>query len=158
MVLGCGTVLPLLALARGITKNGNRQADPLVYRGHEPFHQNTTKSSDIRQMEVKKEIKVSQKGYLEPLEVHKLLNLSSAPKDSGNNTIMVYNETSSILNDLLWVPNLSLPTMYNKTGTLQEGTYMAEIYTGGIFTNFIIHKDLRKCFCMDVTHMKLSDL
>ena len=109
-------------------------------------------------MEVKKEIKVSQKGYLEPLEVHKLLNLSSAPKDSGNNTIMVYNETSSILNDLLWVPNLSLPTMYNKTGTLQEGTYMAEIYTGGIFTNFIIHKDLRKCFCMDVTHMKLSDL
>ena len=125
----------------------------MVYRGHGPFHQNTTKSADIRQTEVKKVIKVRQKGYLEPVEVHRLTIFYSSPKGGSNNTIMLYNGTPRILNDLLWDPNLILPPMYNQMRTLQEGTYTTEIYTGGIIPNFIIHEDMRKCFCMDVTHV-----
>ena len=55
---------------------------------------------------------------------------------------MVYNATSSGLNDAVWAPWFSLPTVESHVRVVDEGTYMADNDLGEIFLNFMVDVDI----------------
>ena len=70
---------------------------------------------------------------------------------------MVYNGTSSGLNEVLWAPHFMLPTMSTQMREIQLGTNMGDINIGEIFLNFIMHKSLRHFWGVDVKHIQSED-
>jgi hypothetical protein len=52
---------------------------------------------------------------------------------------MVYNGFSSGLNDVLWVPLFSLPTVEALLRPVHPGIWMADTDVGEVFLNFVFH-------------------
>jgi hypothetical protein len=68
------------------------------------------------------------------------------------NIQMVYNCTSSGLNDWLWFPWFSLPTITTLARAVEVGTHMGDLDVGEIFLNFILKLKARIHTGVDLTH------
>ena len=68
---------------------------------------------------------------------------------------MIYNVTSRGLNDVLWSPYFTLPTMSTYMIAIKLVTNTGDINIGEIFLKLMMHKSLI-CFCgVDDTHILL---
>jgi hypothetical protein len=100
---------------------------------------------------IKKISKVRKRKYISVGHVWSLTDFFCVPK--GNNDIrMVYNGTSSGLNDVLWVPSFPLPTVDTLLRSVHPDTWMADTDLGEMFLNFVLHESLRELAGVDVTH------
>ena len=97
-------------------------------------------------------LKVWQRSYISSGEEEMIL-AHFFSLDKSKDTKMVYNDTSSGINDVLWDPHFTLPTIYIQMRDIKPGSIMVYIDIGEMFINFILHQSLWR-FCMvDVTHM-----
>lgn len=64
---------------------------------------------------------------------------------------MVYDGTASGLNNALWAPNFSLPTMDLAARATDEGTWMCDLDLGEMFLNFMIDPKIRPYCGVDLT-------
>ena len=64
---------------------------------------------------------------------------------------MVYDGTKSGLNDSMWVPRFSLPTIDTHLRSIEEGTFLADVDVGECFLNFPLHQSLRALAGVDLS-------
>jgi hypothetical protein len=113
--------------------------------------QRVEKDRDTLEKVVKKIAKVRKRKYIAPGHVWSLTDFFCVPK--GDKDIrMVYNGTSSGLNDVLWVPSFPLPTVDTLLRSVHPDTWMADTDLGEMFLNFVLHESLRELAGVDVTH------
>jgi len=94
--------------------------------------------------------KVRRLGYIRPGRVKSLTSYLSVPK--GESDIrMVYDGTKSGLNDTLWVPWFSLPTIETHLRFVGHDSYMGDIDVGDMFHNFMLHEDVQDLAGIDLT-------
>lgn len=99
---------------------------------------------------LKKINKVRERGYMKPGYVKSLISFFSVPKGEDDIRV-VYNGTSSGLNDACWVPRFVLPTVETHLRQTEVGSWMADADIGEIFLNFPLH-ELLWCLCgVDLT-------
>ena len=70
---------------------------------------------------------------------------------------MVYNGISRELNEVLWDPHFTLPTMSMQMRALQLGTSMGDIGIGEILLNSMVKKSLRNVCAVGIMHIQLKD-
>jgi len=96
-------------------------------------------------------------GYIRPGRVDSLTSYFSVPK--GDSDIrMVYDGTKSGLNDSLWAPWFSLPTVESLLRSVGPETYMGDIDIGDMFHNFMLHEGVQKVAGIDITPFFLEEL
>jgi hypothetical protein len=113
--------------------------------------QRVEKDPDTLEKMIKKISKVRKRKYISPGHVWSLTDFFSVPKGSRD-IRMVYNGTSSGLNDVLWVPSFPLPTVETLLRSVHPGTWMADTDIGEMFLNFVLHESLQELAGVDVTH------
>lgn len=115
--------------------------------------QRVEKDAATKKKVVDKISKVRKRKYIAPGFVASLTNFFSVPK--GDRDIrMVYNGTSSGLNDILWVPSFPLPTVDSLLRAVHPNTWMADMDLGVMFLNFVLHETLRELAGVDATHYR----
>ena len=67
---------------------------------------------------------------------------------------MVYNGTSSGLNDVLWAPHFGLPIMQHTLRSLRPGYFQCDMDVGEMFLNFWLNTSLRPYAGVDITHVQ----
>jgi hypothetical protein len=123
--------------------------------------QQSPRTAEDRVMVWKKLYSVRERLYIEPGEVISLMHFFYVPKGLKLKDIrMVYNGTASGVNDCLFAPHFSLPTITPAMRALAEGYYQADMDIGEMFLNFMLGKELRPYSGVDVTHIRTqrSDL
>jgi hypothetical protein len=108
---------------------------------------------ETRQKVIKKIAKVRKRKYISTGYVWSLTDFFSVPK-GADDIRMVYNGTSSGLNDVLWVPSFPLPTVDSLLRAVHPNTWMADTDLGEMFLNFVLHESLRELAGVDVTHYR----
>jgi len=99
---------------------------------------------------------VRQKRYIDSGQVDSVTSFFSVPK--GEEDIrMVYNATSSGLNDAVWCPWFALPTVETHLRAVEEGTFMADCDVGEMFLNFLLHDKIRKLAGVDLSEFYPSE-
>jgi hypothetical protein len=93
---------------------------------------------------------IRDKGYVEVGPIWSLMPFFNVPKGKDD-VRMVYDGTKSGLNDHLFAPWFSLPTVDMLVRSLDPGYYMADNDVREIFHNFILHQDLRKYCGLDLS-------
>ena len=107
-----------------------------------------------RKMVANKIEKVRAKGYIAPGEVKSLTHFFYVPK--GESDIrMVYNGTSSGLNDCLFAPHFGLPVIRHAVRGLLPGYHQADIDIAEMFLNFNLGIDLHAYAGVDLTPLQL---
>jgi len=97
--------------------------------------------------------KVRQRRYIESDHVESLTHMFAVLK--GLDDIrMVYNGTSSGLNDVLWAAHFGLPIVQYTLRSLLPGYHQCDMDVGEMFLNFPLHKDIRPYAGVDITHMR----
>jgi hypothetical protein len=104
-----------------------------------------------REKMVDKLDKVRMRKYIAPHRVLSLTDFFHVPK-GPTDIRLVYNGTSSGLNDVLWVPSFPLPTVNGLLRCVHPGSWMADTDLGEMFLNFPLHKNLRELAGVDLTH------
>ena len=97
---------------------------------------------------------VRRKGYIsdENLVVKSVTSLFDVPK-GDNDVRMVYNATSSGLNDAVWAPWFSLPTVESHLRAVDPGTFMVDCDLGEMFLNFMLDVNIRPYAGVDLTEI-----
>ena len=116
--------------------------------------QSVPKDQETRSLVQKKLTDVRRKGYIkaEGVEVKSVTSFFDVPK--GNDSIrVVYNATSSGLNDAIWAPWFSLPTIDTHLRAVDPGTYMGDGDIGKMFLNFMLDIKLRPYAGVDLTKL-----
>jgi hypothetical protein len=108
---------------------------------------------ETRQKVIAKISKVRKRKYISTGYVWSLTDFFSVPK-GANDIRMVYNGTSSGLNDVLWVPSFPLPTVDSLLRAVHPETWMADSDLGEMFLNFVLHESLRELAGVDITHYR----
>eukprot|EP00980_Cylindrotheca_fusiformis_P024767 scaffold12423_cov140-Cylindrotheca_fusiformis.AAC.1 len=111
------------------------------------------KGRDAKQHElIKKKLgKVRDRRYVVPGEVNSLTSFFAVPK--GEDDIrMVYDGTKSGLNDAIWVPRFSLPTVNSMLRAVESKTFMADFDIGECFLNFVLHESMQALCGIDLSH------
>jgi hypothetical protein len=105
----------------------------------------------IKKSQVKRKLdKIRERGYVEAGYVESLISFFDV--DKGSDDIrMVYDGSSSGLNDSLWAPWFPLPTLETLLRSVESGTYMSDNDVGEMFLNFMLHEDIRKLCGVDFT-------
>jgi hypothetical protein len=123
-------------------------------RWRRPQRQETDEKT--RQKVIQKIAKVRKRKYISTGYVWSLTDFFSVVK--GEDDIrMVYNGTSSGLNDVLWVPSFPLPTVESLLRAVHPNTWMADTDLGEMFLNFVLHESLRELAGVDVTHYREAE-
>ena len=86
---------------------------------------------------VKKLLKVKNRRYFQEGLVEALTTFFGVSKGEFDIQI-VYDGTASGLNEVLWAPWFSLPTVSSHLRAVEPGTYMADVDLGEIFLNFFL--------------------
>jgi hypothetical protein len=115
--------------------------------------QRVEKDEKIRKKVVEKIATVRKRKYIAVGYVALLTDFFSVPK-GDRDICMVYNGTSSGLNDVLWVPSFPLPTVDSLLCAVHPDTWMADTDLGEMFLNFVLHETLRELAGVDVTHYR----
>ena len=114
--------------------------------------QRVPKDPDIKAKVRKKVNKVRERGYLGAGIVKSLTSFFEVLK--GLDDIrMVYNATSSGLNDAVWAPWFSLPTVESHLRAVDPDTYMADNDIGEMFLNFMLDVELRPFAGVDLSSL-----
>jgi len=98
----------------------------------------------------KKVNKVRERTYIEVGEVKSLTHMFAVPKGEAD-IRMVYNGTSSGLNDVIFAPHFGLPTTANTFRSLLLGYYQADLDVAEMFLCFPLGMELRPYAGVDVT-------
>jgi hypothetical protein len=64
---------------------------------------------------------------------------------------MVYDGTKSGLNDALWAPWFTLPTIKSHLRFVDQSSHMGDIDIGDMFHNFVLHESLHRVAGIDLT-------
>jgi hypothetical protein len=111
--------------------------------------QRAPKPEDLKKM-IKKLDKVLARGYISPGLVVSLTSYFAVPK--GELDIrLVYDGTSSGLNDALWAPSFWMPTSESAVRVVSFYSYLFDSDIGECFLNFPNDKRLRKYCGVDLT-------
>ena len=104
--------------------------------------QSIPKDQKVKEKIIEKLSDVRMKGYIKRGEVKSLTSFFAVPK-SDDDIRMVYNGTSSGLNDAVWAPWFALPTVDTHLRATVPETYMCDIDLSEMFLNFMLDKELR---------------
>ena len=99
--------------------------------------------------------KVRQRGYVRSGDVKILTHYFYINK--GEDIRMVYNGTSSGLNDALWETQFALPTVASMLISVEVGTYIAERYTGEMFLKSMLSEVVRHFCGVDVSNVRTEE-
>lgn len=114
--------------------------------------QSLPKEKEIYLKVRKKVMKVRERQYITAGNVVSLTSFFAVPK--GEDDIrLVYNATSSGLNETVWAPWFSLPTVESHLRQVTDGTFMSDCDLGEMFLNFMLDETIRPYAGVD-----LSDL
>ena len=91
------------------------------------------------------------RGYLERNHVLSLTGFFAVPKGSDD-IRMVYDATKCGLNDALWAPNFSLPTVDSIIHSSSKGTWFGDIDLGEMFLNYPLDRRIRPYAGVDTYH------
>lgn len=80
--------------------------------------------------------------YIQTGDVKSLTGYFWVPK-GPTDIRMVYDATKSKLNQALWTPSFSLPSVESLVRQLEESTWMADLDLGDMFLNFMLDVELR---------------
>jgi hypothetical protein len=95
--------------------------------------------------------KVRKRGYIASGEVKSLTDFFHVPK-GVDDIRLVYNGSSSGLNECLWVPSFGLPTVNSTLRQVFPNSSMADTDLGEMFLCFVLNESLRELAGVDVTH------
>jgi hypothetical protein len=84
------------------------------------------------------------RGYLDTGHVSNSLHYFAVPKGDSDIRV-VFDGTSSGLNETLWAPNFYLPSARAASLTLSFSTWMGDMDFGEMFHNFFMDPQIRKC-------------
>lgn len=113
--------------------------------------QKGTKDGVRREMIQSKLETIRSKQYVETGPIISLMSFFDVPK--GDDDIrMVYDGSASGLNDHLWAPWFSLPTIDCLLRSLEPGYSMADNDVGEMFHNFMLNEKLRKYCGLDMSN------
>jgi hypothetical protein len=84
------------------------------------------------------------KSYLEPGFVSNALHFFAVPKGDSDIRV-VFDGTSSGLNETLWAPNFYLPTARAAALNVSYSSWMSDMDCGEMFHNFFMDCHIRKC-------------
>ena len=70
---------------------------------------------------------------------------------------MVYNGTSSGLNEFIWDPNFEVSTVSSKLRSTEKGTYMAERDIGKIFLKLMLSKEIMPYCGVDISNVRMEE-
>jgi hypothetical protein len=111
--------------------------------------QRAPKPEDLKRM-IKKLDKVLKRGYISPGLVVSLTSYFAVPK--GELDIrLIYDGSSSGLNDALWAPSFWMPTSETAVRVISFYSYLFDSDIGECFLNFPNDKRLRKYCGVDLT-------
>ena len=95
---------------------------------------------------------VRNKGYIDKGNVSSVTSFFEVPK--GDSDIrMVYNGTSSGLNDAVWAPWFSLPTVESHLRAVTNDTFMCDCDLSEMFLNFLLPELIREFAGVDFTNL-----
>jgi hypothetical protein len=114
---------------------------PTPYRRPQPREADPT----VRHAVQDKFDKFRRKNYVGKGEVLGLTSYFTVPKGEGDVRV-VFDGTSSGLNNAIWSPTFGLPSTASLLAALEPGTWMADIDVGEMFYNFMLDPKLRP-FC-----------
>ena len=89
------------------------------------------------------------------VEVDILTRYFSMPK--VEDIRMVYNRTYSGLRSSLWEPHFALPKVGSTLQAVERGTLMADRDIGEMLLNFMLSKELRSFYGMDITNVRKEE-
>ena len=107
--------------------------------------QRVPKEKDIYDQVKKKVSKVRKRGYLGEGIVNSLTSFFE------DDIRMVYNATNSGLNEAVWAPWFSLPTVESHLHAVDVDTFMADNDVGEMFLNFMLDVELRPFAGVDLS-------
>jgi len=96
---------------------------------------------------------VGRKRYIDSGQVDSVTSFFSVPKEEED-IRMVYNATSSGLNDAVWCPWFALPTVKTNLRAVEDGTFMADCDVGEMFLNVLLHDKIRR-LARSFTHLSV---
>ena len=114
--------------------------------------QSVPKEVDIKNKIIEKLADVRSKGYIQKGKVKSLTSFFAVPK-SDDDIRMVYNGTSSGLNDAVWAPWFALPTVDTHLRGTLPNTFMCDIDLSEMFLNFMLDKDIRAYAGVDLSKL-----
>lgn len=136
-------------------KSSRDGAEVHVYKDKLPSckeKQSVPKDSAIRDKVVEKISNVRSKGYIQKGYVKSLTSFFAVPK-SDDDIRMVYNGTSSGLNDAVWASWFALPTVDTHLRSTLPNTFMCDIDLSEMFLNFMLDKELRAYAGVDLSKL-----
>lgn len=92
--------------------------------------------------------------YLVDQFIESLISFFDVPK--AEDVRVVFNGTSSGLNDAVYAPWFPLPTIRSLLRRVEQGTWMGDADIGEMFYNFMLDEDIRKYAGVDVTQYFLD--
>ena len=96
---------------------------------------------------------MGRKRYIDSGQVDSVTSFFSVPKEEED-IRMVYNATSSGLNDAVWCPWFALPTVKTNLRAVEDGTFMADCDVGEMFLNVLLHDKIRR-LARSFTHLSV---
>ena len=114
--------------------------------------QSVPKDNETKEKVKKKIQKVRSKRYIFKGHVFSLTSFFDVPKGEWD-IRLVYNGSSSGLNDAVWAPWFCLPTVQSHLRAVSFGTYMADCDIGEMFLNFMLDVNLREYAGVDLTEL-----
>jgi hypothetical protein len=118
--------------------------------------QRDEKDPDVKKKDTVKLAKARERCYIGPGQVVSLTSFFAVPK--GKDDIrMVYDGSVSGLNDDIWVPGFTLPTVHTHLRAVEAGTFMVDVDVGGVFLNFMLHSSIRPFAGLDISHFFAED-
>ena len=94
--------------------------------------------------------KVRKRRYIVKGQVKNTTTYFSVPKGEDDIRV-VYDATSSGLNDTLWAPSFGLPTVDSVLRAVEFCTWLGDNDLGEMFLNFVLSKDIREYAGIDLT-------
>ena len=112
--------------------------------------QRDQRDKEMKAAIVKKIDKVRRLGYIEKGKVDSLTSFFAVPK-TENDIRMVYDASVSGLNDVVWAPWFSLPTVRTHLRAVAPHTFMGDVDFGDFFLNFMLADRYRRMAGVDLT-------
>lgn len=133
----------------------NAARDGATIRVRSPLPSNRTKQRKEKDEEACKKVekklrKVVDVRYMDAGKVTSLTDYHWVPK-AKTDIRMVYNGTSSGLNEAVWVPNYALPTIDSVLDCVSHDSFMGDLDLGDCFLNFPMDRKLRPYAGVDVS-------
>ena len=114
--------------------------------------QSVPKDKETKEKVKRKIEKVRRNRYICKGDVKSLTSFFDVPKDVDD-IRLVYNGTSSGLNDAVWSPWFCLPTVDSHLRAVEEGTFMGDCDIGDMFLNFMLDEKIRPYAGVDLTEL-----